>query len=104
MTEVWVTIVALALVTIAIKGIGPFLLGTREIPSRLLPVVILLPSALVTALVVSAVVERTDSGMTVDVAQVVGIAVAAIALLLRLPLVVVLTVAVVVTAGFRALT
>ena len=31
--------------------------------------------------------------MTVDVAQVVGIAVAAIALLLRLPLVVVLTVA-----------
>jgi hypothetical protein len=104
MTEEWVTIVALALVTIAIKGIGPFLLGTREIPSRLLPVVILLPSALVTALVVSAVVERTDSGMTVDVAQVVGVAVAAIALLLRLPLVVVLIVAVVVTAGFRALT
>ena len=104
MTEVWVTIVALALVTIAIKGIGPFLLGTQEIPSRLLPVVILLPSALVTALVVSAVVERTDFGMTVDVAQVVGIAVAVIALLLRLPLVVVLIVAVVVTAGFRALT
>jgi len=104
MTEVWVTIVALALVTIAIKGIGPFLLGTREIPSGLLPVVILLPSALVTALVVSAVVERTDSGMIVDVAQAVGIAVAAIALLLRLPLVVVLIVAVVVTAGFRALT
>ncbi|HJY24117.1 MAG TPA: AzlD domain-containing protein [Actinomycetes bacterium] len=104
MTEVWVTIVALALVTIAIKGIGPFLLGTHEIPSRLLPVVVLLPSALVTALVVSAVVERTDSGMIVDVAQVVGIAVAAVALLLRLPLVVVLIVAVVVTAGFRALT
>lgn len=104
MTEVWVTIVALALVTIAIKGIGPFLLGTREIPSGLLPVVILLPSALVTALVVSAVVERTPSGMTVDVAQVAGIAVAAIALLLRLPLVVVLMAAVVVTAGFRALT
>lgn len=104
MTQVWVTIVALALVTIVIKGIGPFLLGAREIPNRLLPVVILLPSALVTALVVSAIVERTPSGMTVDVAQVVGIAVAGIALLLRLPLVVVLIAAVVVTAGFRALT
>jgi branched-subunit amino acid transport protein len=104
MTQVWVTIVGLALITIAIKGIGPFLLGARDIPSRLLPVVILLPSALVTALVVSAVVERTPAGVNVDVAQVLGVSVAAIALLLRLPLVVVLVAAVVVTAGFRALT
>jgi branched-subunit amino acid transport protein len=103
MTQVWATIIGLAIVTIAIKGIGPFLLGARDIPSRLLPVVILLPAALVTALVVSAIVKRTPEGVSVDVAQVLGIAVAALALLLRLPLVVVLGAAVVVTAGLRAL-
>jgi branched-subunit amino acid transport protein len=103
-TSVWITIVVLAVVTITIKGIGPFLLGTRDIPERLLPVVVLLPAALVTALVASAIVERTPSGMTIDVARVMGIAVAAIALLFRLPLGVVLIAAVGATAGFRALT
>jgi hypothetical protein len=102
-TSVWITIVLLAVVTIAIKGIGPFLLGARDIPKRLLPVVILLPAALVTALVVSAIVERTPNGMTIDAARVLGIAVAAGALFLRLPLGVVLVAAVIATAGFRAL-
>jgi branched-subunit amino acid transport protein len=103
-SQVWITILLLSAVTIAIKGIGPFLLGTREIPQRLLPVVILLPAALVTALVASALVERTPGGMTVNVARVVGVAVAALALFFRLPLGVVLVAAVITAAAFRALT
>jgi branched-subunit amino acid transport protein len=103
-SQVWITILLLSAVTIAIKGIGPFLLGSRDIPSRLLPVVVLLPAALVTALVASALVERTPDGMTVNLARLVGVAVAAAALLFRLPLGVVLGAAVVTAAAFRALT
>ncbi len=101
-SQVWITILLLSAVTIAIKAIGPFLLGTRDIPQRLLPVVILLPAALVTALVASALVERTPGGMTVNIARMLGVAVAAVALFFRLPLGVVLVAAVVTTAVFRA--
>ena len=100
----WATVALLCLTTMAIKGVGPFLLGTRDIPKRLLPVVVLLPSALVTALVVAALFEATDGGVTADAAAMVGVAAALAAILLRLPLGAVLAVAAVAAAAFRALT
>ncbi len=102
--QVWTTVVLLSFTTAAIKGVGPFLLGTRDIPKRLLPVVVLLPSALVTALVVAELFEPTDHGVTADAARIVGVAAALAAILLRLPLGAVLVVAAVAAAGFRALT
>jgi branched-subunit amino acid transport protein len=103
-TQVWATIILLCLATLVMKGLGPFLLGARGIPKRLLPVVVLLPSALVTALVVSAVVQPTSAGTSVDVARIVGLAVALIAVLFRLPLILVLAAAALAAAGFRLLT
>lgn len=102
--QAWVTIVLLFLTTVAIKGVGPFLLGTRDMPKRLLPVVVLLPSALVTALVVAELFEATDHGVTADAGRIVGVAAALAAILLRLPLGGVLVVAAVAAAAFRALT
>jgi hypothetical protein len=99
----WATVLLLCLTTAVIKAVGPFLLGT-DIPKRLLPVVILLPSALVTALVVAELFEATDQGMTVDAARVVGLAAALAAILVRLPLGGVLVAAAVAAAAFRALT
>jgi hypothetical protein len=99
----WVTIALLCLTTATIKAVGPFLLGT-DIPKRLLPVVILLPSALVTGLVVAELFEATDHGMTVDAARIVGLTAALAAILLRLPLGGVLVAAAVAAAAFRALT
>jgi branched-subunit amino acid transport protein len=103
-TQVWATIILLSLATLVLKGLGPFLLGARGIPKRLLPVVVLLPSALVTALVISAVVQPTSAGISVDAARIVGLAVAMIAILFRLPLSLVLAAAALAAAGFRVLT
>jgi hypothetical protein len=103
-TQVWATIILLSIATLVLKGVGPFLLGARAIPKRLLPVVVLLPAALVTALIVNAVVEPSSAGISVDPALIVGLAVAMIALLVRLPLALVLAAAALAAAGFRLLT
>lgn len=102
--QTWTTIAVLAVVTFTIKGLGPALLGQREIPKRLLPVVVLLPPALLTGLVVAGTLPRSaDGGLDLDPALLGGVGVAVVALLLRLPLVVVLLGAVVTTALVRAL-
>jgi len=103
-TQVWATIILLCLATLVLKGLGPFLLGARCIPKRLLPVVVLLPPALVAALVVTAVVHPASAGISVDAAVIVGLAVAMIALLFRLPLALVLAAAALAAAGFRVIT
>jgi branched-subunit amino acid transport protein len=103
-TQVWATIILLCLATLVLKGLGPFLLGARGIPKRLLPVVVLLPAALVTALVVTAVVQRTPAGTSVDVAAIVGLAVPINALLVRIPLTLERAGPPLAPAGFRVLT
>jgi branched chain amino acid efflux pump len=102
---VWTTIGLLALATIAIRATGPFLLGRRDLPERTRPAVALLPTALMTALVVvEVVVPGPDGGIDVDPGKLAGLAVACVALALRLPLVVVMVLAVVTTAFVRQLT
>lgn len=52
--RVWTTIALVALVTFAIKGSGPALLGDRALPPAFSRVVVLLAPALLAALVVTA--------------------------------------------------
>jgi hypothetical protein len=99
-SEVWITIVALALATAALKLFGPLMLGGRSLPAGVFAVVELLASALLAALVV---VETFGQGrsLTLD-ARALGVAFAAIALRLRAPVTVAVLGAAVVAALARA--
>lgn len=100
MTAVWVTIIVLALATAALKLFGPLALGGRSLPAGVFAVVELLASALLAALVV---VETFGEGrsLTVD-ARALGVAFAAVALLMRAPVTVAVLGAAVVAALARA--
>ena len=101
MTAIWVTIVALALATAALKVFGPLALGGRSLPARVFAVIELLASALLAALVV---VETFGHGrsLTVD-ARALGVAFAAVAILKRAPVTVAVVGAAVVAALARAI-
>lgn len=101
MTAVWVTIVALALATAALKLAGPLLLGGRTLPAGAMSIVELLASALLAALVV---VETFGKGRTLTVdARALGVAFAAVALARRASLTVAVLGAALVAAIARAL-
>jgi hypothetical protein len=99
-TGIWITIAALGLATAALKLVGPLMLGGRSVPGGAMTVIELLASALLAALVV---VETFGQGrsLTLD-ARALGVAFAAVALLLRAPLTVVVLGAAVVAALARA--
>ena len=100
MTAVWITVVALALATAALKLVGPLLLGGRPLPSGAMSVVELLAAALLAALVV---VETFGQGRSLVLdARVPGVAFAALALRFRAPITVAVLGAAVVTALCRA--
>jgi branched-subunit amino acid transport protein len=100
-TAAWVTIALLTIGTVAIKAVGPITLGGRELPDRLAGVVALLAPSLLAALVIVDTLGA-DQSFHVD-ERLAGLAAAGGALAARLPLVVVLLIAAVVTAGLRAL-
>jgi hypothetical protein len=97
----WVTIALLTVGTVAIKATGPVALGGRELPPRLTGVVTRLAPALLSALVVVETFGR-DHALGVNESA-VGLLAAVLALAARLPIVVVVIVAAVVTAGLRAI-
>ena len=101
MTAVWVTIGVLAAATAMLKLAGPLALGGRPLRPGAMSVVELLASALLAALVV---VETFGKGraLTVD-ARVVGVAFAAVLLIRRAPMVVVVLGAAAATALTRLL-
>jgi branched-subunit amino acid transport protein len=99
-TEVWLTVAAVGVLTIAFKSLGPVALGGRSLPPRLLGVVELLAPALLAALVVTQVFAG-DRELVVD-ARAVGLLAAISALLLRAPILVVVVVAAAATALVRA--
>ena len=101
-TTVWVTIAGLALTNAAIKAAGPVALGGRELPRPALGVIALLAPALLAALVLTETFTTTEGDLTLD-ARAVGLAAAAVAVLLRAPLLVTILVAAAATAGARAL-
>jgi dihydrodipicolinate synthase/N-acetylneuraminate lyase len=94
-------IASLALATTVLKLVGPLLLGGRPLPSGAMAIVALLAAALLAALVV---VETFGKGrsLTLD-ARALGIAVAAVALARRVPVIVAVVGAAAVTALARAL-
>jgi branched-subunit amino acid transport protein len=100
MTEVWITIAALAVATALIKASGPVVFGGREVPEPALRVISLLAAALLAALVVTQTFAE-DQELVVD-ARVAGVATAAVAIALRRSLIVTMLSAAVVTALLRA--
>lgn len=102
MSAVWVTIVALALATAAIRAAGPVALGGRDLPPRLTAVVALLAPALLAALVVTQTLA-TENGLAVD-ARLAGLAAAGVALAARRSVLVAVLAAAAVAALVRAVT
>lgn len=100
-STVWQVIGACALVTAAIKGVGPFALGGRDLPPRLVGVVALLAPALLTALVVT---QAFADGDRIALGEdTVGVAASGVVLLRGGSVLVAVGVAAGVTAGLRLL-
>jgi branched chain amino acid efflux pump len=100
-SSVWIVVVLVGAATVALKAVGPVILGGRELPQALSSVLFLLAPALLGALVVTQAVGG-DREIVLD-DRLVGIAVAVVAIALRLPLIVVVVVAAAATAASRAL-
>jgi branched chain amino acid efflux pump len=96
MTAVWTVVGVVGAATVAFKALGPVGLAGRELPPRLASVLFLLAPAVLAALVVTSAAG--------DWRRILGLGAAAIAVLLRAPLLVVVVVAAVVAAVARALT
>ena len=91
MSDAWLVVLAVGLGTIAIKASGPVLLGGRPLPGRAQGVVAMLAPALLAALVAT---NTFASGQRlVADARLIGVAVAAVAIMLRAPILVVVVVA-----------
>ena len=101
MSSVWIAIILVGAATVCLKAVGPVLLGGRELPLALSAVLFLLAPALLAALVVTQAVGG-DRQIVLD-ERLLGIGAAAVAIVLRLPLLAVVIVAAGVTAGVRAL-
>jgi branched-subunit amino acid transport protein len=100
-STLWITIVAVALASAAIRAFGPIVVGGHELPPSMAGVIALLVPSLLTALVVTQTFGG-DGRLVLD-EKAVGVAVAAVALALRAPVLVAVTLAVVATVAARAL-
>jgi branched-subunit amino acid transport protein len=101
-SAVWIVVLAVGTATIALKSVGPVLLGGRELPGRLTGVVGLLAPAVLAALVVTQAAGGEGREIVAD-ARLVGLAAGTVALLLRAPLLVVVVAAAAATALARVL-
>ena len=100
MSAVWAAVLVVGAATIAIKAAGPVLAGERELPPRVGRVVDLMAPALLAALVATQALS-TDDALVID-ERAAGLAVAAVAVLLRAPLLVVVAAAAVTAGVLRA--
>jgi branched-subunit amino acid transport protein len=98
-SEIWIVIAVVGAATVALKSVGPVLLGGKPLPQHLTGVVALLAPALLAALVVTQAVGG-DEKIVLD-ARLAGIAAAVVAILLRAPLLVVVVAAAAGTALVR---
>lgn len=100
-SAVWLLVALCAVTTLVAKGIGPLATGSRDLPEPVVRVVVLLSSALLTALVVtSALADGDRLAVGADTA---GVAVAAVLAWRKAPVLLVVLAAAAVTAGLRAL-
>jgi branched-subunit amino acid transport protein len=100
MTAVWISVIVVGVATMAIKAAGPLLLARRTPPPRAQAALEHLAPALLAALVVTQALGGSHGGFTID-SRLDGLAAATAALLLRLPLLVVITAAAVTAALVR---
>ncbi|HWH15605.1 MAG TPA: AzlD domain-containing protein, partial [Miltoncostaeaceae bacterium] len=98
---IWVAVGLLALGTYGLKAAGPLLLGGRALPAALGTPLAYVAPAMLAALV--AVQTLADGDRLTADARVAGTAVALVAVLARLPFLVVVLAAAGATAGLRAL-
>lgn len=103
MSEAWLTIGVLAVGTALIRGIGPVLLGARDLPRPVQDVIALVAPALLAALVAVQTVGAPEGGSYEFDARIPGVAAAAGALLAGASMLPTVAIATVVTALCRAL-
>lgn len=101
MSEAWLVVALTGAGTIALKAVGPVLLGGRTLPPRLDRMLSLLAPAVFAALVVTSTFG-SDRSLVLD-HRIIGLAAAAIAVAVRAPLLVVVAVAALATALSRLL-
>jgi branched-subunit amino acid transport protein len=101
MSEAWVTILALAATTAAIRASGPVALGGRDLPRPVMNVIALVAPALLAALVVTETLTGEPGELTVDESA-AGVAFAGAVIALRGPLLAAIALAAGGTAGLRA--
>jgi branched-subunit amino acid transport protein len=99
MSETWVVVIVVGIVTIGIKALGPMLLGGKPLAPRITVLVALLAPALLAAFV--AVNTFAEEGELAIDARVPGVLAAAVAIRLRAPVLVVVLIAAAVTATIR---
>jgi hypothetical protein len=90
-TESWTIVIAVGAGTMAIKAAGPLLLGSRPLPASVQRVVALLAPALLAALVATAALG-VGQRLVID-ARMIGLGAAALALVLRAPVLLVVVIA-----------
>jgi branched-subunit amino acid transport protein len=100
--DVWIAIGVMTVVSFCIKAAGPVALGGRDLPRWAERLIVLLPAALLSALVVVQTVA--DGKALVLDARAAGLAAALVAVALRASVLIVLLVAAVTAAGLRAVT
>jgi uncharacterized membrane protein len=100
MSDAWTLTAAVGIVTIALKSVGPVLLGGRPLPVRVAGVMGLLAPALLAALIATNTLAHGKS-LVID-ERVAGLAAAAVALALRAPVLAVVVIAAATTAFLRA--
>jgi branched-subunit amino acid transport protein len=99
--NIWVLIILVAAITAAIKAAGPIALGGRELPAWFSSIVTAMPAAVLAALVVTAALAEGDElSIGPDTA---GVAAAGIVAWRGGSVITCVLVAVVVTAGLRAI-
>jgi branched-subunit amino acid transport protein len=103
MTEVWITIAVLAVLTAAIRAAGPLLLGGQDLHPRLQGVIRLIAPALLSALVVVETLSAPEGGALELDARIFGVGAAGAALAAGASTLPVVALAAVVTASIRAL-
>lgn len=101
MSAAWAVVVIVGVATMALKALGPVLLGGRPLPTPVAGVVALAGPALLAALV--AINTFGDGRSLVLDARIVGVTLAAVAVAARTPLLLVVIIAATATAAARAL-
>ncbi|HEY8466191.1 MAG TPA: AzlD domain-containing protein [Solirubrobacterales bacterium] len=82
MSDTWTTILALIVITVAIKASGPVLIGGRPLPAPAMRTIALMAPALLAALVVVQTFTSADGEIVVD-ARAAGVAAAGALLVVR---------------------